>query len=90
MAEGVKNHASRLRSTRKSLTSLPSMDPIENQENATIDAAAFSAMAAKSKASAKKSRSKSLGPGGLAALQEGSGNRGRVSTCSSLAFQPGL
>lgn len=83
MADNRSPKAPRMRQARKSLAHLPSMDPSENQENATIDAASFSAIAAKTRQNAKKSRSKSLGPGGLDALKEGTGNRGRVSLLRS-------
>lgn len=60
--------------SRKSIAHMPSPD-ITNKENATIDSAGLAPIA---KAARKKSRSKSIGPGGLDALQEGSGNRREV------------
>ncbi|KAI4137815.1 MAG: hypothetical protein LQ341_004975, partial [Variospora aurantia] len=57
--------------SRKSIAHMPSPD-ITNKENATIDSAELASFA---KGTIKKSRSKSIGPGGLDALQEGTGNR---------------
>jgi len=47
-----------------------------DKENMTLDTSALAAKAT-SKLQ-KRSRSKSLGPGGIEALQEDSGNRGKV------------
>lgn len=60
--------------SRKSIAHMPSPD-ITNKENATIDSAELASFA---KGTIKKSRSKSIGPGGLDALQEGTGNRRAV------------
>ena len=49
-----------------------------DKENATLDSGELSNLTAKSKQTAKKSRSKSLGPGGIDALKEGTGNNGRA------------
>ncbi|KAL9061103.1 MAG: hypothetical protein Q9162_000248 [Coniocarpon cinnabarinum] len=64
---------------RKSIASIPSSDL--DQENATVEVIG----SIKSNTISKKSRSKSMGPGGLDALKETSGNR-RRSTAST--FQP--
>ncbi|KAG8533164.1 uncharacterized protein KY384_001947 [Bacidia gigantensis] len=79
MADRTGPTASRLRQTRKSIAHLPTPDLSVDKENITMDPAALSSMTAKAKQAAKKSRSKSLGPGGLDALKEGSGNQGRPS-----------
>jgi kinetochore protein Spc7/SPC105 len=64
--------------SRKSIAHLPSPDTtgIMDKENMTIDT---SAIAAKANIKlSKRSRSRSLGPGGLDALQEETGNRRKV------------
>lgn len=68
--ESPKAKSQRPRS-RKSIAHLPSLEMTE-KENGMIDSAGLAATA---KAASKKSRSKSIGPGGLDALQEGTGNR---------------
>lgn len=60
------------RRTRKSISSHTDMRRAMEKENATVDVTSTLA------ASRKKSRSKSLGPGGLDALRQGSGNRRAV------------
>ncbi|KAL8918237.1 MAG: hypothetical protein Q9208_007465 [Pyrenodesmia sp. 3 TL-2023] len=50
---------------------MPSPD-VTSKENVTIDSAGLASIA---RSAVKKSRSKSIGPGGLDALKEGSGNR---------------
>lgn len=75
--EEVTLPASRTKS-RKSLAHIPSS--AMDQENMTTD---FGALAAGKKAApiekpAKKSRSKSIGPGGLDALKDTTGNRRKV------------
>ncbi|MCJ1313563.1 hypothetical protein MMC25_007242 [Agyrium rufum] len=57
---------------RKSIGALPSSDILFEKENTE---SAITGLGAKSNVGAKKSRSKSLGPGGLAALREGTGNQ---------------
>ncbi|KAI4225833.1 MAG: hypothetical protein L6R36_003630 [Xanthoria steineri] len=57
--------------SRKSIAHMPSPDTV-NKENTTVDSAT---VVEASKASHKKSRSKSIGPGGLDALKETTGNR---------------
>ena len=84
MPEQASPKALRVRHGRRSLAHLPSADLGADKENATLDSAALSAVGAHAKHGAKKSRSKSLGPGGLDALQEGTGNRGRVGLSSSM------
>ena len=70
MMESPKAKTQRPRS-RKSIAHMPSPDTI-NKENTTVDSAT---LVEASKASHKKSRSKSIGPGGLDALKETTGNR---------------
>lgn len=72
-----------MRQARKSIAHMPSSDVGGNKENATLDAAALTSMTATGKQAAKKSRSKSIGPGGLDALKEGTGNKGGVRQCGS-------
>ncbi|KAL8883778.1 MAG: hypothetical protein Q9215_008023, partial [Flavoplaca cf. flavocitrina] len=57
--------------SRKSIAHMPSPDAV-NKENSTVDS---TTLAEAPKASLKKSRSKSIGPGGLDALKETTGNR---------------
>lgn len=60
--------------SRKSIAHMPSPDTV-NKENTTFDS---TTLAEAPKASHKKSRSKSIGPGGLDALKETTGNRREV------------
>lgn len=69
--------AARARS-RKSLGSIPSAG-IMDQENLTTDFAALAkGKRAPTEKPLRKSRSKSIGPGGLDALQNSAGNRRKV------------
>jgi len=67
-----------MRQARKSLAHVPSTDIGGDKENLTVDSAALSSMTAPGKQATKKSRSKSIGPGGLDALKEGTGNKQEV------------
>jgi kinetochore protein Spc7/SPC105 len=60
--------------SRKSLAHIPSSQELD-QENMTAD---LGALAGANKAASKKSRSKSIGPGGLDALKDTTGNRRKV------------
>ena len=62
----------------KSIAHMPSPDTTVDKENLTIGSAGLSKLAASSKQAGKKSRSKSIGPGGLDALKENAGNRRAV------------
>ena len=64
--------------SRKSIAHMPSPDTVmtTDKENMTLDTSALAAKA--TSRLQKRSRSKSLGPGGIEALQEDSGNRGKV------------
>ena len=64
----------RMRQARKSIAYIPSTDTVGDKENATVDTSALTSLESVSKSKAKKTRSKSIGPGGLAALKEDSGN----------------
>lgn len=64
---------------RQSISYLPSADAIiDDKENATVDTSALQSQKKASRPVKKKSRSKSLGPGGLEALKESDGNAFRV------------
>ena len=67
--------APRVRHTRKSIAHLPPADLVGDKENATIDSGALSSLTGQLKERVRKSRSKSIGPGGLDALKEGAGNK---------------
>lgn len=67
-----------MRQARKSIAHMPSADITGNKENATVDAGAITSFSAQGKQAAKKIRCKSIGPGGLDALTEGSGNTQEV------------
>lgn len=64
--------------SRKSIAHLPSPPVNIEKENTTINLAVTSTLDARAKLAAKKPRSKSIGPGGLDALKEDSGNRRQV------------
>ena len=66
-----------MRQVRKSIAHTPS-DITGNKENVTVDAGAITSLSAQGKQAVKKSRSKSIGPGGLDALKDGSGNKQEV------------
>ena len=85
MADTQSLRAPRMRQARKSMSHLPSPDITGDKENATLDTGELSALTIKSKQTAKKSRSKSLGPGGIDALKEGTGNNGKVDNCAAKA-----
>ena len=67
-----------MRQARKSLAHVPSTDVSGDNENSTVDSAALSNLTTQIKEISKKSRSKSLGPGGLNALKESTGNKQEV------------
>ncbi|KAI5467379.1 hypothetical protein BGZ63DRAFT_371089 [Mariannaea sp. PMI_226] len=77
MAPSAESTLPATRRVRKSISSHTDIRRTTDRENATVDVASML------EASRKKSRSKSLGPGGLDALRQGSGNRR-----SSLAVPP--
>lgn len=65
----------RVRQVRKSLAAMPSMDVSGDKENMTVDTAAITGLVSQGKQASKKSRSKSIGPGVLDALNEDAGNK---------------
>lgn len=67
--------APRARQARKSLAAMPSTDLGGDKENMTVDAATIANLGAQGKEARKKLRSISIGPGGLDALNENSGNK---------------
>jgi kinetochore protein Spc7/SPC105 len=66
--------------SRQSIAYVPKSSTTLDQENATTDIGAMKGIigAGRTMTRDKKSRSKSLGPGGLDALQMSSGNRRKV------------
>lgn len=71
----------RVRQARKSIAHTTSTYVTRNEENAKVDIGTITSFsAAQGKQVAKKNRSKSIGPGGLDALKEGSGNKQEVGT----------
>ncbi|KAJ9605172.1 hypothetical protein H2200_010562 [Cladophialophora chaetospira] len=64
--------------SRQSIAHMPSTRTAAQKDNATTDIAALKAQDPEVKAAKKKSRGKSLGPGGLEALKESSGNTTKV------------
>ena len=67
-----------MRQARKSLAHVPSTDVSGDKENVKVDSAELSSLTAQGNQATKKSRSKSLGPGGLDALRESTGNKQEV------------
>ena len=82
MSSAMGPKAPKIRQSRKSIAHVPGAE----KENATLDSATLSTISSQLKEKAKKTRSKSIGPGGLDALKEGSGNRGEVS-CTQAASE---
>ncbi|KAL9614273.1 MAG: hypothetical protein Q9167_001229 [Letrouitia subvulpina] len=72
-AESPKQRVARPQS-RKSIAHMPSPEIVVNKENATVNSTELSNLTAQKKTMNRK-RSKSIGPGGLDALKEGSGNQ---------------
>lgn len=68
--------------SRVSIAHTPTADALGEKENLTVDAAGLIGSTAKTISAIRKSRSKSLGPGGLDALHSDAGNRQRV--CSNM------
>ena len=64
--------------SRKSIAHMPSSEMANGKENLTSIVPETPALVSPSKVGTKKARSKSIGPGGLDALQNDSGNRQRV------------
>ena len=70
--------APRARQSRKSIAHIPPTDLGGDKENVTVDSAALSSITTQAKKKGMKSRSKSIGPGGLDTLKESPGNKGEV------------
>jgi len=71
--------------SRKSIAHMPSPDNdalLMDKENMTVDTSAIAAKAALKLQ--KRSRSKSLGPGGIDALKEDAGNRRKVGVITQI------
>ena len=64
--------------SRMSVAHIPTADALGDKENLTVDAAEVIGWTAKATTVMKKSRSKSIGPGGLDALLSDAGNRQKV------------
>ena len=75
MASMQSPKAPRMRQARKSIAHMPSTDIVGNKENLTEGSATIGTLDAQVQQQGKKSRSKSIGPGGLDALKEDSGNK---------------
>ena len=67
--------APRMRQARKSIAHVPTGDTGGGKENLTVDTATIGIVSAQKKQDGKKTRSKSIGPGGLDALREDAGNK---------------
>lgn len=74
--EEVTLPATRRPKARKSLSAIPA-----DKENMTAELGALTGKRAPVVKPAKKSRSKSIGPGGLDALKDTTGNRRKVRSC---------
>lgn len=66
------------RRSRKSIAQMPTVAVNNANENVTVSLAVPLTSTARGNAAVKKPRSKSIGPGGLDALKEDSGNRRQV------------
>ena len=64
--------------SRKSISHIPTASATGDKENLTVDTAGLKATTAQAKPGFKKSRSKSIGPGGLDPLHSDAGNRQKV------------
>ena len=70
--------APRVRQVRKSIAHTPAAYLTGNEENTRLDGGTNASLIAQGKEVTKKSRSKNIGPGGLDALKEASGNKQEV------------
>ena len=68
--------------SRRSIAHLPIPEIASSKENYSNEALCNSVLASPVKAGSRKSRSKSIGPGGLDALRDDSGNRQKVGTAA--------
>ncbi|OQU95765.1 hypothetical protein CLAIMM_01937 [Cladophialophora immunda] len=80
MADSTADLRSSRPKSRQSIAHLPSAKTSSSRDNATTDIAALQARHTEAKTAKKKSRGKSLGPGGLEALKESTGNATKATT----------
>ncbi|EXJ75871.1 uncharacterized protein A1O5_00379 [Cladophialophora psammophila CBS 110553] len=80
MADSTTDRRSSRPKSRQSIAHMPSAKTYASRDNATTDIAALQARHTEAKAAKKKSRGKSLGPGGLEALKESTGNATKTTT----------
>jgi kinetochore protein Spc7/SPC105 len=80
MADAPTSPRSRRPKSRQSIAHVPSARTAAHKDNATTDIAALQAEHSQAQAARKKSRGKSIGPGGLEALNETTGNIAKVNT----------
>ncbi|KIX00454.1 uncharacterized protein Z518_10594 [Rhinocladiella mackenziei CBS 650.93] len=78
MADSTADQRSRRPKARQSIAHLPSTRTSVSRDNATTDITALQVQNNTTQAAKKKSRGKSLGPGGLEALKEPPGNSTKV------------
>ena len=78
MADTARSPRSSRPKSRQSIAHMPSSRATTLRDNATTDIAVLQAQNDEFKAAKKKSRGKSLGPGGLEALKETAGNTAKV------------
>ena len=83
MASVQSHKVPRVRQARQSIAHIPSTDTVREKENVTVDTGAIAKLSTQDKQSTKKARSKSIGPGGLDALREDTGNK-QVIECRTL------
>ncbi|KIW80431.1 hypothetical protein Z517_07047 [Fonsecaea pedrosoi CBS 271.37] len=80
MADSTTDQRSSRPKARQSIAHVPSAKTHSSRDNATTDIAALQARHTEARAAKKKSRGKSLGPGGLEALKESTGNATKPTT----------
>ena len=78
MADHTADQRSSRPKSRQSIAHMPSAKTPSLRDNATTDIAALQARHTDARAAKKKSRGKSLGPGGVEALKESTGNATKV------------
>lgn len=90
MADSAADRRSNRPKARQSIAHMPSARASALKDNATTDIAALQAQSQASQAAAKKkARGKSLGPGGLEALTESTGNIAKVTNAPPFLFGGG-
>lgn len=78
MADSPAERRSSRPKSRQSISHMPSIRPSALKDNATTDIAALQAQHSVNQAAKKRSRGKSLGPGGLESLKEPAANAAKV------------